>query len=193
VYRQGRPVGLTFKDEGLMEQASKSEWIVAALNQYESKLVRYATWITGDVERAREIVQDTFLRLCKEKPERLNSHLPQWLFTVCRNLAFDVRRKENRMTPLNDAEAAAHPSAGPRPGALLEQKEAMSQVLRVLETLPKNQREVIYLKFQCDLSYKEISEITKLSISNIGFLIHTAIQSVRKQILANPEALRRTQ
>ena len=69
----------------------------------------------------------------------------------------------------------------------------MSQVLRVLETLPKNQREVIYLKFQCDLSYKEISEITKLSISNIGFLIHTAIQSVRKQILANPEALRRTQ
>jgi len=96
------------------------------------------------------------------------------------------------MTPLSEAEAAAHPSASPWPGALLEQKETMGQVLRVLETLPKNQREVIYLKFQCELSYKEISEITKLSVSNIGFLIHTAIQSLRKQLLANPEALRRT-
>src|SRR5947207_22946 len=103
-------------------------------------------------------------------------------------------RGVDRPTPIQQtAEAAAHRSAGPRPGALLEQKEAMSQVLRVLEALPKNQREVIYLKFQCDLSYKEISEITNLSVSNIGFLIHTAIRSVRKQILANPEALRRTQ
>jgi len=175
-----------------MQHASKCEWIVAALNQYELKLVRYATWIAGDVERAREIVQETFLRLCKEKPERLNSHLPQWLFTVCRNLAFDVQRKEKRMTPLSETEAAAHPSASPWPGGPLEQKETMGQVLRVLETLPKNQREVIYLKFQCELSYKEISEITKLSVSNIGFLIHTAIQSLRKQLLANPEALRRT-
>src|SRR5947209_9101476 len=139
-----------------MEQASKSEWIVAALNQYESKLVRYATWITGDVERAREIVQDTFLRLCKEKPERLNSHLAQWLFTVCRNLAFDVRKKENRMSPMTDPETVG--AGYDRPGASMEQQETMSQVLRVMETLPKNQREVLRLKFQCDLSYKEISE-----------------------------------
>ena len=69
----------------------------------------------------------------------------------------------------------------------------MSQVLRVLETLPKNQREVIYLKFQCDLSYKEISDITSLSVSNIGFLIHTAIKSIRTQLLPSPETVRRTQ
>ena len=97
------------------------------------------------------------------------------------------------MTPLSEADAARYPSAAPRPGAALEQEEAMGQVQRVLETLPKNQREVIYLKFQCDLSYKEISEITKLSVTNVGFLIHTAIQSLRKQLVSNPEALRRTQ
>ena len=176
-----------------MENESKSQWIVAALDRYEANLVRYASWILGDVERAREIVQETFLKLCKEEPERLADHLPQWLFTVCRNLSFDVRRKENRMTPLSEAGAASQPSAAPRPGELLEHKETMSQVLRALETLPKNQREVIYLKFQCDLSYKEISEITRLSVSNIGFLIHTGIKSVRKQILTNPETARRTQ
>ena len=171
-----------------MEKASKSQWIEAALKQHESNLIRYATWILADGERAREVVQETFLRLCKETPERIDDHLPQWLFTVCRNLAFDVRKKENRMTPLTDA-----PIADSRTGALIEHREAMSQVLRVLDTLPKNQREVIYLKFQCDLSYKEISEVTALSVSNIGFLIHTAIKSIRTQLLPSPETVRRTQ
>jgi RNA polymerase sigma factor (sigma-70 family) len=175
-----------------MDNGSKTQWIVDALNQHESNLIRYATWILSDIERAREVVQETFLRLCKEKPERLGGHLPQWLFTVCRNLAFDVRKKEKRMSPLQDAEAS-EPAAAAKTAAMLEQKEAMGQVLRVVETLPKNQREVIYLKFQCDLSYKEISDITSLSITNVGFLIHTAIKSIRKQVLTSPEPVRRTQ
>src|SRR5262245_26433305 len=132
-----------------MEDASKSEWIVAALDQHESHLVRYAAWIVGDIERAREIVQETFLRLCKEQPARIGDHLAQWLYTVCRNLAFDIRKKENRMTPLTDPDTL--PAAFDRPGASLERDQTMSQLLRVMDTLPKNQREVLRLKFQCDL------------------------------------------
>jgi RNA polymerase sigma-70 factor (ECF subfamily) len=165
-----------------MEDEAKSTWIVAALHQYESHLVRYATWILGDLERAREVVQETFLRLCRENESRVNGHLAQWLFTVCRNLAFDVRKKENRMSPLGDAETAA--PVFDRPLQNIEREETMTQVLRIVETLPKNQREVIILKFQHDLSYKEISEITKLSITNVGFLIHTAIKALRKELLA---------
>jgi RNA polymerase sigma factor (sigma-70 family) len=170
-----------------MEDAMKSTWIVETLNQYESQLIRYAAWILGDADRAREVVQETFLRLCKEKPERVESHLAQWLFTVCRNLAFDVRKKENRMSPLTDPETVA--AVADRPGQSLEQDETMSQVLRIMDTLPTNQREVLRLKFQCDLSYKEISEITRLSVTNVGFLIHTAIKAVRKELLA--ESVRR--
>jgi RNA polymerase sigma factor (sigma-70 family) len=171
-----------------MENASKTQWISQALAEHQSNLIRYATWILGDVEHAREIVQETFLRLCRETPERVGDHLPQWLFTVCRNLAFDVRKKENRMTPLN-----ADAGYKPRIEADLEQKEMVSQILRVVETLPKNQREVVYLKFQCDLSYQEISEITTLSVTTVGFLLHTAIKSIRKQMLTAPESVRRIQ
>lgn len=168
-----------------MEDATKSTWIVAALERYESHLVRYAKWILGDIERAREVVQETFLRLCKEKPSHIESHLAQWLFTVCRNLAFDVRKKENRMSPLSDADVDALPSKrqGPRPVEALEQKEKLDQVLQLVDRLPKNQREVILLKFQFDLSYKEISEITHLSVTNVGFLIHTAVHTLRKELL----------
>jgi RNA polymerase sigma-70 factor (ECF subfamily) len=166
-----------------MEDALKSTWIVAALNQYEGPLVRYAAWILDDMECAREVVQETFLRLCREHEDRVSGHLAQWLFTVCRNLALDVRKKENRMSPLSEADTARQ-AREPAPSAALEHKETVGEVLQILETLPKNQREVMYLKFQCDLSYKEISDITHLSVTNVGFLIHTAIKTVRKEVMA---------
>jgi DNA-directed RNA polymerase specialized sigma24 family protein len=63
--------------------------------------------------------------------------------------------------------------------------------------LPDNQREVLYLKFQCDLSYKEISNITQLSVTNVGFLIHTGVKSVREKIKKEaspiPSLVRRVQ
>jgi len=166
-----------------MSDTPESRWIVEALELYERPLLRYARWIVRDVECAREIVQETFLRLCRENPARISEHLAQWLFTVCRNLAFDARKKEGRMTPLGDAEIGVEPG--------LEDKQTVSQILQIVQTLPKNQREVLYLKFQCDLSYKEIAEITKLSVSNVGFLIHTAVRAVRRQLLSEP--VRRTQ
>jgi RNA polymerase sigma-70 factor (ECF subfamily) len=166
-----------------MEDSLNTTWIVAALGRYEKPLVRYAMWILEDIESAREVVQETFLRLCREDESRVSSHLAQWLFTVCRNLAIDVRRKENRMSPLSDAEIREHPSLEPKASTVLEHKEAMGEILRILDTLPENQREVVHLKFQCDLSYKEISEITNLSVTNVGFLIHTAIKAVRKEIM----------
>ena len=164
-----------------MSDSPKSRWIVEALELHESSLIRYARWILSDLESAREVVQETFLRLCKEDPARVEGHLAQWLFTVCRNLAFDARKKEARMTPLGDTEIAVAPD--------LDERCTASQVLQLVDTLPKNQREVLYLKFQCDLSYKEISEITKLSVTNVGLLIHSAVRAIRKQMV--PEASRR--
>ena len=89
------------------------------------------------------------------------------------------------MSPLSDAEVDALPNGRPvkQPQDTLERKEALQQILRLIERLPKNQREVIYLKFESDLSYKEIAEVTRLSVTNVGFLIHTAIQTLRKELL----------
>ena len=164
-----------------MSDRTESQWIVDALDQYEDALIRYAVWILRDQELAREVVQETFLRLCREEQSKVGGYLAQWLFTVCRNLAFDTRKREARMTPLEDTDIGVDSN--------LEQKEAVGEIFRLVENLPKNQREVVYLKFQCDLSYKEISEITKLSVTNVGFLIHSAVRAIRKQLL--PEASRR--
>ena len=162
-----------------MIDRSKSEWIAEAMDLYEARLLRYATWLMGDLDSAREVVQETFLRLCKEqRAAKIADYLAQWLFTVCRNVAFDIRKKEARMTPLGDIHIGVD--------SRLDEKQTAGEIFRMLDRLPKNQREVVYLKFQCDLSYKEISEITKLSVTNVGFLMHTALAKLRKELLSEP-------
>jgi RNA polymerase sigma-70 factor (ECF subfamily) len=159
----------------------------ALLHRLQGPLVRYALQITGDLERARDIVQDTFLQLCSRNRASLNGHLEPWLFAVCRNRALDVRRKEGRMSSFT--ETTAEPSAdNPDPSISLEQTEALSSALKILGTLPASQQEVIRLKFQNELSYKEISRVTGLSVTNVGFLIHTGLKAIRQGLLTQPHA-----
>ena len=173
----------------LREEAIDADLVTLALERYETPLVHYAISILGDIERAREVVQDTFLKLCREKTGRARNHLAQWLFTVCRNRAFDVRRKDSRMRSLRAADLATGPASGPRPlGALkqLEQEEKLREVLEVIATLGEKEREVLALKFHCDLSYKEISEVTHLSVSYVGVLIHNGVKQIRRRLEPAP-------
>ena len=71
--------------------------------------------------------------------------------------------------------------------ALVEQGETVSRVLELLDTLPENQQEVVRLKFQNGLSYREISEVTQLSVTNVGYLLHTAIKALRSQMTVNEQ------
>ena len=60
-------------------------------------------------------------------------------------------------------------------------KNVSGFLLRILGTLPPRQQEVLQLKFQNDLSYQQISEITELSVSNVGVLIHNALKTLRQR------------
>ncbi len=163
-------------------QATRLEWVSDALQRYESRLLRYAQRITGDSERARDVVQDTFLKLCKEDPSSLNGRLAQWLYMVCRNRALDVRRKESRMTVLADPAPASPQTREPTPIDAAETDDSVEIVLDLINRLTTNQQECIRLKFQHGLSYREISTITGLSVSNVGFLIHVGLKKVREKV-----------
>lgn len=168
------------------QQISRSEWVCDALDRYEGPLTRYAARIVGDVDRARDVVQDTFLRLCSQDQAELDGRLPEWLFTVCRNRALDVRRKDRRMKGLTEAHTDDRVSDDPSPDAVAEGQDTTSRVLHLLGGLPDNQQEVVRLKFQNGLSYRQISEITELTVSNVGYLIHTAIKTLRTKLHSEP-------
>jgi RNA polymerase sigma factor (sigma-70 family) len=165
-------------------------WIPSVLEEYERPLTRYAAHITGDRERAREVVQDTFLKLCRQKPAHIRDHLAQWLYTVCRNRALDVLRKERRMTDISEARLDRRTHPGPEIPAIMEKEEQLAGIMGILGTLPANQQEVIRLKFQGDLSYREISRVTNLSESNVGFLIHAGLTTIREKVRMRQAARR---
>jgi RNA polymerase sigma-70 factor (ECF subfamily) len=158
------------------------QWVTAALQRYEGRLVQYAQRFTGDAERARDVVQETFLKLCQEDAADLDGHLAQWLYTVCRNQALDVRRKESRMTTVADPPVVDFDRHQAAPLQMAEDRESLSRILVELDRLPANQSECIRLKLQHGLSYREIGSVTGLSVSNVGFLIHTGLKTIRHRL-----------
>jgi len=158
---------------------SRTDLVQRALRDYEGALVGYACSILGDPDRARDVVQDTFVRLWDQDPARIAENLKPWLYTVCRNRALDVLRRHRRVVELDELTLERQEEAAPDPCENLATREAAGEILRYVERLPANQREVIRLKFQADLSYKEIAELTGLSVTNVGFLLHTALKRLR--------------
>lgn len=71
------------------------------------------------------------------------------------------------------------------PVSLAEDRDDTIHILTLLADLPHNQQEVLRLKFQHSLSYREISSITGLSESNVGFLIHVGIKRLRERLQSN--------
>ncbi len=161
-------------------EVTPHELVEAAQSEFEGPLTGYAAnLLGGDWDRAKDVVQDTFIKLHKQDPDLIKGKLKSWLYTVCRNRAIDVLRKENPMLTSGGEAFVNLNDATPDPSVAAQSKERHVEVLKFLERLPDNQREVIRLKFQSDLSYKEISEVTGLSVSNVGFLIHTGIKRMR--------------
>jgi len=155
-------------------------WIHDALAEYEGPLLRYAGRLSnGDMERARDAVQDTFIRLCRQERAKVEDHVAAWLYRVCRNRVLELRRKEDRMTPLDDRRLAVSAADTPDPAAQAQQHDSVAAVMDLLEHLSPNQQEVVRLKFQDELSYKQISSVTGLTVSNVGFLLHTALRRLR--------------
>jgi RNA polymerase sigma-70 factor (ECF subfamily) len=184
------------------------------LDRYERPLVRYAQSIVGDLESARDVVQDAFIRYVRitsgqsggEEPmpaaepiaESTEAtpgapaavpapvpgldtsdarHVEAWLFTVTRNRALDYVRKHSRIIAMPLPEERASEERGP--DEALASRDAAEWLLKLLDELTPNQREVIRLKFQNDLSYQEISEITGLTVTNVGFLLHVGLKKLR--------------
>lgn len=161
----------------------RGEFVRSALLAHEGPLLRYAlSLLEGDLERARDCVQDTFLKLCERDPSEVSGHLAPWLFTVCRNRALDTQRKDHRMTTLAEAALETRATGEPSPADQAERREATHSALAFLGELPVNQREVVRLKFQNQLSYQEIADITALSVTNVGFLLHTALRTLRQRM-----------
>lgn len=158
--------------------------LLAALDRFERPLLVFARSICGEAETARDAVQDTFLSLAKNPPEGDLESLAPWLFTVCRNRLISLQLKNHRLVPMEilSLPDAADPS--PSPAADAENRDTSSQLARLIATLPPRQQELLNLKFHGGLSYRDIASATGLTVTNVGTLLHHALETLRQKYLA---------
>ncbi len=160
-------------------ELSREHWIEAMVDRYERPLLAYACrLLSGDATLAQDAVQETFLRLCREDRSAIESRVAAWLFAVCRTRVIDIRRASGKnMKPLEDVPVM---DRAPGPVAVAEGAEQHTQLTALVDALTPRQQEVIRLRLQAGLSYREIAEITGLTITNVGFHLHAAVRALRE-------------
>lgn len=170
--------GEAMTEAGALDRRS---WLEAAVTRYEAPLLSYAARLTGNLEAARDVVQEAFMKLLAQDRANLNGNEAAWLYTVCRNRALDLQRRSTR------AAAALHEHAEspatPTPGSAAQSREDSQHALSLVAQLPRDQQEAVILRFQCDLSYKQIAEVTGQSTGTVGYLLHVALRTLRGQMV----------
>jgi RNA polymerase sigma factor (sigma-70 family) len=167
--------------------ASPPEWasieeVFAAL---ESPLLAYARRLLGDFGVAEDVVQDAFMKLHSQFHQ---VRTPQpWLYRAVHNLAVDHQRRANRIVLVDDRKPDDAPAtdiadAQPMPDEQIARWEGIGLVRLVLETLDARSRELIRLRFEEDLSYKEIAERTGLTVGNVGYILHHALKAMALEL-----------
>ncbi len=159
------------------------EELFAAL---ESPLLNYALRLGVGPEVAEDLVQEAFMKLHAQfgqvrEPRR-------WLYRTVHNLAANQRRDTGRLVPLAPAEpdgAAAPPDPAdtiPLPDEQLARLESIGLVRLTLESLDARSREVVRLKFHEEMSYKDISARTGLTVGHVGYLLHHALKTIAAEL-----------
>lgn len=145
-------------------------------------LVRFLHRKVWDVERARDLAQEAFVRALRERPDRPRA----WLFTVAGNLAKDeartaVRRRKHLTLLKGDAAGRVSPND---PAHDLERTEKVAALKRALDTLSESDREVLLL-WDAGHDYSEIAASTGLSPGAIG----TTLARARKRLVRAHEEM----
>ncbi len=157
----------------------KEELVNYWLKQVSPDLIRYTTGILRDQERAKDVVQEAFMKLIEQDPAKIEQHLPQWLYRVCRNAAIDIWRRERKNDPFAENHEIVDSSNAE---AHLTQEQGTSLLVEELNKMSPKHQEVLRLKFHDGLSYKEIAEVTGYTVTNVGFILHEAVQNLKNRV-----------
>lgn len=171
---------------------SPEEIIHRALERFERPHISHAKAITGDLESARDAVQETFLRLSRQDVTALEPRLAPWLFLVCRNCALDHRRKVVRFSDeMPDNECV---SDSPPPDAEAVASEEGALLRHLVSRLPEQQRELAAspsLQSQLDETIQLADALGTLAMPN-DTLPEKARTDLLARCAANQRARQRT-
>jgi len=166
------------------------------INRYKDKIYTSVYMLVKDKYLAEDIFQDAFLKMIKTIKEgryaEQGKFLP-WAIRVAHNLCMDHFRRTRQQIPvtLPDGQDISNLfGAGDMVSDGIIKRQVHDGVRKLVEELPEEQREVIVLRIYADLSFKEISELTGVSINTALGRMRYALINLRKLIVDKEMVLR---
>jgi len=158
--------------------------------RYERKVYTYILLMVRKPQLAEDILQETFIKAIKSVKEGKYSETNRfgsWLMRIAHNLVIDQFRQNKQYRVVSHNDFPMDIFSTPRfAEATVEQRLVYERVLyevrALIDFLPDDQREVVMLRFYGDLSFKEIAEITNVSINTALGRMRYALINLRKMV-----------
>lgn len=137
-------------------------------------MVAIAKAAVRDEHLAEDLAQETFAKAVR-KIDTLQdpARVVAWLASICRNLARDFLRRREDIASLGDRDI---------PAKLLEDDQEIDEVRNILNQMPTETRELIYLRYRDDLSYEAIAQLLEITPEAVHGRLGRAKQDVKRQL-----------
>ncbi len=174
-----------------MYREGDNEAFDALLERHQQRLFRYILTLThGDEDLANDHFQDTFVKaICAIRDGRYqeNGQFAAWLLRIARNIAIDNARGLSTQRRVGNTGSDQQTDilgqqADPTPDAetLLAQEQTLADVRLMVSHLPESQREVVELRYFHELSFREIADLTGVSINTALGRMRYALLNLRR-------------
>ena len=158
-------------------EARVTEWD-AVFTEALPRVYNFFRYRVGDGPVAEDLTSITFEKAwrARERYRQDRAAFGTWLFTVARNVAVDHYRS---MKPSVSLEEVEDLPGGPTPEELAERRSDADHLGRLLGRRPDRDRELLALKYGAECTNREIARMTGLSESNVGTILHRAVEALR--------------
>ena len=177
-------------DQGLIDQYlnGNEDCLRMLINRHKSQIYTTIYFLVKDEYLAEDIFQETFLKvintLKKGKYQEQGKFLP-WVLRIARNLAIDHFRKSNKMPVVTDNEGTdilenldVKEETNKEEEMIRDQSHV--QIRDLIQQLPEKQKEVLIYRHYADLSFKEIANLTNVSINTALGRMRYALNNLKK-------------
>jgi RNA polymerase sigma-70 factor, ECF subfamily len=161
----------------LTERAEAADWD-AVYRRELPRIFNFFRYRVADGATAEDLTSATFEKAWRGRHSYRNDQaaFSTWLFTIARNVAADHYRRRRGEVPLDPAHDAP---GGADPEDAAVRRSNFLRLSALLRALPERERELIALKYGAEVTNRAIARITGLTESNVGTILHRAVQTLK--------------
>jgi len=174
-----------WSDDQLKLAASKSRRVAMELlvTKYREPLFRHAVYILKDKDEAYDIVQETFIRAIREQRIfDMDFRIKAWLFRVTKNLCLNNIRNRTRRSAILEANPMQDRQEPDQINQIFAGERSL-EMMKHMERLSEEHREILVLRYYDELSYAEISHVLNLKLGTVM----SRLSRARKNLLDTVE------